>query len=99
MTTHQNTAQDAPTDLAAEDIETPRQAVQIAVVQMVATWAVQRALSFGYRRLTGRDEPTARDADVPLRRILAWAAASAAAANVVVDRLVLRRRAAATQRP
>lgn len=78
----------------AADRPTPRQSVEVEVVQMVVTWWVQHAMSSGYRRLTGREEPTARDASVPLRRIVAWAAASAAAvaaSNVMVDRLVLRR--------
>ena len=74
--------------------QTPVQSIEIAVLQMVVTWGVQRAMTSGYRTLTGREEPTARDAAVPLRRIVAWAAASAAAvavSNVAVDRLVLRR--------
>ena len=57
------------------------------------SWAVRRALESGYHRATGRALPTARDRDVPFRRILVWAAVSAAAvavANVVVDRVVLR---------
>jgi hypothetical protein len=80
--------------LEQSERETPVQSIGIAVLQMVVTWAVQRAMSSGYRTLTGREEPTARDATVPFRRVIVWAAASAAAvavSNVAVDRLVLRR--------
>lgn len=71
--------------------------MEIAVVQMAATWVVQRALASAYRRITGNAEPTARDADVPLGRIFVWAATTAAAVaivNVAVDRWVLRPRGA-----
>jgi Protein of unknown function (DUF4235) len=101
VTASQITNQDVPSVLLGDDRETPRQAVEIALVGMATTWAVQHALTFGYRRLTGRDAPTARDADAPMRRILAWAAASAAAvavANVVVDRVVLRPRSVSAAR-
>ena len=61
--------------------------------EAAASWAVRRALESGYHRATGAALPTARDRDVPFRRIVVWAAVSAAAvavANVVVDRVVLR---------
>lgn len=68
-------------------------AVKIAIVESAASWLVRRAMESGYQRATGHAPPTARDQGVPLRRILVWASASAAAvavANVVADRLVLR---------
>ena len=58
-----------------------------------AAWAVRRSLESGYHRATGRALPTARERDVPFRRVMVWAAVSAAAvwvANVLVDRVVLR---------
>ena len=60
---------------------------------MATTWAVQQGIEVGYQRITGRVLPSALDSDVPLHRILRWAAVSAAAvavSNVAVDRLVLR---------
>jgi hypothetical protein len=69
------------------------QAVEVWIGEAAATWAVRRTLELGYRHATGSALPTARDRDVPLRRILVWAAVSAAAvavANVVVDRVALR---------
>jgi hypothetical protein len=67
--------------------------VKVAVLEMVVTWAVRRTLNVSYRRAIGRPVPTARDPDVPFRRIVLWAAVAAAAvaaAHVVVDRVVLR---------
>jgi len=72
-----------------------RRAVKVAVLEMGATWVVRRALEFGYRRATGRELPTARDVNVPFRKVLVWAsvtAAAIAATNVVVDRVALRPR-------
>lgn len=69
------------------------QAAKVWLGEAAASWAVRRALESGYHRATGRALPTARDRDVPFRRIMVWAAVSAAAvavANVVVDRVVLR---------
>ena len=71
-----------------------RRAVKVAVLESAASWAVRRTLESAYQVATGRKPPTARDRDVPFRRILAWAAATAAAvavANVAVDRFALRR--------
>ena len=70
-------------------------AVKIAVVESAASWVVRRLMESGYRAATGQSPPTARDRGVPLPRILAWAALSAAAvavANVAADRVVLRSR-------
>ncbi len=69
------------------------QAAKVWLGEAAASWAVRRALESGYHRATGAALPTARDRDVPFRRIVVWAAVSAAAvavANVVVDRVVLR---------
>ncbi len=69
--------------------------MKATLLQVAATWGVQRALVLGYRRIMGAEPPTARDRGVPLGRILSWAAASAAAvavASVVVDRVALRPR-------
>ncbi len=71
-----------------------RQAMKVAVVELAATWAVQRAMGLAYRKVTGQQEPSARDSGVPLTRILVWAASTAAAVaitNVLVDRVALRR--------
>jgi hypothetical protein len=70
-----------------------RQTAKVHVLQTAATWAVRTALNSSYRLATGQAPPTARERDVPLRRLLAWTAVSAGAiavANVVVDRVVLR---------
>jgi hypothetical protein len=71
------------------------QAAKIAIIEMAATWVVRTALNSGFRRATGNSPPTARDPDVPFRRIIAWAAMTAAAvtaADIVADRVVLRPR-------
>jgi hypothetical protein len=91
----------APLDTSPDPSATPsdgtRMAIKIAVVESVASWLVRRAMESGYRKATGQAPPTARDQAAPLRRILVWAAVSAAAvavANVVADRVVLRGSAA-----
>ncbi len=69
------------------------QAAKVWLGEAAASWVVHRALEFGYHRATGRPLPTARDRDVPFRRVMVWAAVSAAAvgvADVLVDRVVLR---------
>jgi hypothetical protein len=70
-----------------------RQSVKVSILQTVTAWAVRTSLESGYRRVTGRDLPTARDRDTPFRQVLVWAtitAAAVAAAGVIVDRLALR---------
>ena len=70
-------------------------AAKIAIMEMAATWVVRTALDSGFRRATGNSPPTARDPDVPYRRIIAWAAMRAAvatAADIVADRVILRPR-------
>jgi hypothetical protein len=71
-----------------------RLTAKVAVLESAASWAVRRSLESGYHLATGSQPPTARDHNVPFRRIVAWAAVSAAAvavANVAVDRFALRR--------
>ena len=85
-----NGVPEEPGQVDAPDL---RLSLRVMLVEMAATWAVQQALQIGYRRITGRTMPSALDRDVPLHRILRWAAVSAAAVavtNVAVDRLVLR---------
>ena len=77
------------------DVNPRGQAAKIAIMEMAATWVVRTALNSGFRRATGNSPPTARDPDVPYRRIIAWAAMTAAAvtaADIAADRLVLRPR-------
>ena len=77
------------------DVDPRVQAAKIAIMEMAATWVVRTALDSGFRRATGNSPPTARDPDAPYRRIIAWAALTAAAvtaADVAADRLVLRPR-------
>ena len=69
------------------------QLVRVTVLEVAVTWGVRRALDLGYRQATGRPVPSARQADIRFGRVVLWAAVSAAAiaaANVVVDRTVLR---------
>ena len=71
-----------------------RMAVKIAIVESAASWVVRRLMESGYLAATGHAPPTARDQAAPLRPVILWASASAAAvaiANVVADRVVLRR--------
>ena len=71
------------------------QAARIAIMEMAVTWVVRTALDSGFRCATGNSPPTARDPDVPYRRIIAWAAMRAAvatAADIVADRVILRPR-------
>lgn len=80
--------------LAGRDPGGVRFAAKVAVFESAASWAVRRSLEAAYHLATGNSPPTARDSDVPLRRILAWSAVTAAAvavANVAVDRIALRR--------
>ena len=77
------------------DIAAVRRAVKVEVVELAATWAMRKSLDFVYNRATGLAAPNAMDRDVPYRRILIWAAVTAAAVavtNVVVDRAILRPR-------
>jgi|GEM_PF-2460096 len=85
----------APTDQPAEAPPPPTlgQNVQMQVAEVLATWAVHRAMTVGYRAITGHPAPSARDRSVSTRHIVGWAAATAVAVtvvNVVVDRAVMR---------
>jgi hypothetical protein len=67
--------------------------MKVSFLQTAATWAVRTSLESGYRRVTGRPLPTARDRDTPFRQVFVWAtitAAAVAAATVIVDQWVLR---------
>lgn len=60
-----------------------------------AAWAVQKALETVYVKVTGTRPPHAGDPDASMRRILMWAAATAAAVavvNVAIDRATAPRR-------
>ena len=73
--------------------EARTQSARVWSAEAVATWTVHRLLESGYKLATGREPPTARDRNVPLRRVLTWAAVSAAVvavADVTADRFVLR---------
>lgn len=68
------------------------QAGEAHAVHVAAAWSVRMVLDASYHFVTGQGPPSARDRDVPLRRILTWTAISAAAlavTNVVVDRAFL----------
>lgn len=52
-------------------------------VAIGAGWAVKQAMSKGYTAKTGQTPPKAADRDVPLMRVLLWAAATAAAVAMV----------------
>jgi hypothetical protein len=84
----------SPTPTTVQPAPHAGRALEIAVMQSVATWIVRNALASGYKSVTGRTPPRARDADVTVRRILVWAAVTAvaiSATDVVVDRFALRR--------
>ena len=85
-------------DRSAEDAPRPEDSVLVKVVAPIATLiaagVVRRVLDGGYRRVTGSPPPRASDRSVPMRQVLLWAAATAAAvavASVVVDRLTAPR--------
>lgn len=83
--------------LAESDAEL-QQSHLVKVVAPLATIAVaevvRRLLDGGYRRVTGTAPPRAYDRNAPMRQVLLWAAATAAAvavASVIVDRLTAPR--------
>ncbi len=81
------------TTTADREVGRVRLAVKIAAVEAISTWVVKRSLEFGYRKVTGRALPTARDRDDPFGQVLFWATVSAAAltaTTVIADQTVLR---------
>lgn len=48
-----------------------------------ATFLVRKALSVGYRQVTGKSAPDPRGTQTPLANALIWAAATAAATAIV----------------
>lgn len=63
------------------------------LIAMGGVWIAQRALSGGYRAATGSEPPAADDLDVPVTRVIIFAASAAviaAAINVVVTRQVAK---------
>jgi hypothetical protein len=82
------------TDLAAvdEDLVEASTALKVAapLIALAATWAVRKAMDAAYTRATGSEPPRASDPQASMRRILIYAAVTAAAVavvNVAVDRL------------
>ncbi|MFZ0323880.1 MAG: DUF4235 domain-containing protein [Actinomycetes bacterium] len=65
--------------------------VVATIAAVGAAFLVQRALSTGWRTVTGRPAPSANDEDVSMGMILAYAAISAGA--VAVARVYAMRRA------
>lgn len=58
-----------------------------------AIWGVRKALDTAYRLSTGSEPPRASDPEQSLRRVVVWAAVSAAAlaaVTVVIDRSTAR---------
>ena len=58
-----------------------------------AAWAVRKAMDGAYRKKTGSEPPNAGDPEASIKRVLLWAAATAAALAVVkvaVDRATSR---------
>jgi Protein of unknown function (DUF4235) len=63
------------------------------LVAGAAAWLARQTLDSVYRRATGTAAPNWKDSNVPFRKIVIWAGATAAAVaavNVVVDRTMLR---------
>jgi hypothetical protein len=63
------------------------------LAEIGAMWGVRKALDSVYRRSTGSEPPRAHDPEASLRKVLMWAAVSAAAlavVNVVIDRVTAR---------
>lgn len=81
---------------AGELVEAPTTMKIVApFLALGAAWAVQKVLAEIYERTTGTKPPHAGDPDVSMRRILIWAATTAAAVavvNVAIDRATAPRR-------
>jgi hypothetical protein len=61
-------------------------------VVLVATWAVDRALTAGYSAITGRTPPSTDDSSVSFSKALVWTLATSSTAAVI--QLVIYRAAA-----
>ena len=86
------------TDLAAvdDDLVEASTAIKVAApfIALGATWVVRKAMDAAYTRATGAPPPRASDPQASMRRILVYAAVTAAAVavvNVAVDRLTAPR--------
>jgi hypothetical protein len=86
-------------DISSEDgelVEAPTALKVIApIVAIGATLLVRKVLDKSYTAATGRTPPNAGDRDQSLRRVLVWAAATAAAValvNVAFERLTAPKR-------
>jgi hypothetical protein len=85
---------DRPAESAVRPEDTTLVKVVAPIATLIVAGVVRKALDSGYRRLTGSPPPRASDRSVPMRQVLLWAAATAAAvavASVVVDRLTAPR--------
>ncbi|MEO6822358.1 MAG: DUF4235 domain-containing protein [Candidatus Nanopelagicales bacterium] len=63
------------------------------LAEIGAMWGVRKTLDSIYRRSTGSEPPRANDPAASLRKVLMWAAVSAAAlavVNVIIDRATAR---------
>ena len=87
-------SKDATTGTVAPYEEPTFVKVAAPFVAFGAAWAVRALMDRTYAAVTGQAPPRASDRSIPLRKVLVWAAATAAAvavANVVVDRITAPR--------
>jgi hypothetical protein len=87
---------DTDVDVADDDFIEASTAIKVAapLIALAATWAVRKAMDSAYTRATGAAPPRASDPNASMRRILVYAAVTAAAVavvNVAVDRLTAPR--------
>lgn len=87
-----------PAPVEGELVDAPG-AVKIVApfLALGAAWAVRKAMETAYERSTGTKPPHAGDPDASMRRIILWAASTAAAiaiVNVAIDRLSAPKRVA-----
>ena len=87
---------DVDLSVEVEDFVEPSTAIKVAapLLALAATWAVRKAMDAAYTRATGSEPPRASDPSASMRRILVYAAVTAAAVavvNVAVDRLTAPR--------
>lgn len=63
-------------------------------VSMGLTWAARKAMNSAYEKRNGTEPPSASDNNVPLGKVLAWAALTAVvttAIDTIVNRVVAKR--------